>query len=205
MKRSLIVALAGATIALGTVASASAAPVNIADPALPAPLAAPGEAGATEATAVSPIAAAAGSADGSVSGSLAGSVGGSFGEPVGPDAITVLQIPANGIAVSGLVVPFPYNGTVNAEASGVPGETVFSAPLEGSVCSSSGFGFQLVRIGYTNVATGNAGSVDVQACNGLMGGPPDRVTARTGTGPVVFTVSVVGHPALPGFGGFIAP
>ncbi|SDD23696.1 hypothetical protein [Rhodococcus tukisamuensis] len=37
MKRSIIVALAGATIALGTVASASAAPVNIEDPALPTP------------------------------------------------------------------------------------------------------------------------------------------------------------------------
>lgn len=156
-------------------------------------------------TAVSPIAAAAGSADGSVSGSLAGSVGGSFGEPVGPDAITVLQIPANGIAVNGLVVPFPYNGTVNAEASGVPGETVFSAPLSDEVCSSNGFGFRLVRIGYTNVATGNAGSVDVQACATFMGAPPDRVTARTGSGPVMFTVSVVGQPALPGFGGFIAP
>ncbi|SDD23807.1 hypothetical protein [Rhodococcus tukisamuensis] len=37
MKRSIIVALAGATIALGTVASASAAPVDPENPFLPAP------------------------------------------------------------------------------------------------------------------------------------------------------------------------
>ncbi|MFC4604209.1 hypothetical protein [Rhodococcus kronopolitis] len=37
MKRSLIVALAGATIALGTVASASAAPVDLEGPTLPTP------------------------------------------------------------------------------------------------------------------------------------------------------------------------
>ncbi|CRK53307.1 exported hypothetical protein [Rhodococcus sp. RD6.2] len=37
MKRSIIVALAGATIALGTVTSASAAPTGIDDPALPVP------------------------------------------------------------------------------------------------------------------------------------------------------------------------
>ncbi|SDD37762.1 hypothetical protein SAMN05444580_104111 [Rhodococcus tukisamuensis] len=161
------------------------------------------------ATAVSPIAAAAGSsggsADGSVSGSLAGSVGGSFGEPIGPDAITVMQIPANGIAVSGLVVPFPYNGTVNAETSDVPGQTVFSAPLSDEVCSANGFGFRSIRIGYTNVATGDAGSVDVHPCTTFMGSPLDRVTAHTGSGPVVFTVSIVGQPSLPGFGGFIAP
>ncbi|WP_127916135.1 hypothetical protein [Prescottella agglutinans] len=35
MKRSIIVALAGATIALGTAASASAAPVDLENPALP--------------------------------------------------------------------------------------------------------------------------------------------------------------------------
>ncbi|MGW5076566.1 hypothetical protein [Rhodococcus sp. NPDC004095] len=37
MKRSIIVALAGATITLSTVASASAAPADLDDPALPVP------------------------------------------------------------------------------------------------------------------------------------------------------------------------
>lgn len=109
------------------------------------------------------------------------------------------------VAVAAAVSPIAAAAGSSGGSADVPGETVFSAPLSDEVCSANGFGFRSIRIGYTNVATGEAGSVDVQPCTTFMGSPLDRVTAHTGSGPVVFTVSIVGQPSLPGFGGFIAP
>lgn len=130
----------------------------------------------------------------------------------GPAPIPVYQIPAVGIAVSGLVVPGPYTGTVLAQTGNVPGETTFSAPFTPSVCSASAGG-ALVRISYLNVASGENGSVVVKPCVNFLEPAPHQATVRTGSGLVLVTVSVTGsrfypnagQPSLPGAGGFMAP
>ncbi|MFV9454007.1 hypothetical protein ACNJ7E_11130 [Rhodococcus sp. NM-2] len=111
-----------------------------------------------------------------------------------------------------LVVPGPYFGSVLAETANVPGETTFSAPFRPELCSSSAGG-ALVRVSYLNVSSGDRGSVVVKPCVNFLEPAPERATVRTGSGPVAFTVSVIGsgfypragQPSLPGVGGFVAP
>jgi hypothetical protein len=70
-----------------------------------------------------------------------------------------------------------------------------------------------VRIDYVNVSTGARGSSTVKPCPYFLDPAPTHDTVNTGSGPVVFTVSIkgsyaypnAGQPSLPGVGGFVAP
>lgn len=137
------------------------------------------------------------------------------GAPVGPTLtaapVSVFQIPAIGVKVSGLVIPGPHLASVNA-ASAAPGRTTFSAPARPETCATTAGG-SLVRINYVNVRTGDRGVSVVKPCPFFLDSAPTHQTVRTGSGPVVFSVSVTGswaypnagQPSLPGGGGFVAP
>lgn len=137
------------------------------------------------------------------------------GAPVGPTLtaapVSVFQIPAIGVKVSGLVIPGPHLASVNA-SSAAPGRTTFSAPARPETCATTAGG-SLVRINYVNVRTGDRGVSVVKPCPFFLDSAPTHQTVRTGSGPVVFTVSITGswaypnagQPSLPGGGGFVAP
>lgn len=137
--------------------------------------------------------------------------------PVAPliDAagIPVYQIPATGTAVSGLVVPGPWWGSVNAETTGTTGETLFSVPASQEICATTAGG-SLVRIGYLNLTNGIRGSVLVKPCEFSFLDPvPTHAVAHTGSGPVAVNAEITGSaaypragtPSLPGVGMFVAP
>ncbi|WP_207835672.1 hypothetical protein [Williamsia soli] len=135
--------------------------------------------------------------------------------PVGPTLtaapVSVLQIPAIGVKVSGLVIPGPHLASVNA-ASAAPGKTTFSTSASPETCATT-VGGSLVRINYVNVRTGDRGTSVVKPCPYFLDPAPTHQTVHTGSGPVAFTVSITGswaypnagQPSLPGGGGFVAP
>jgi hypothetical protein len=135
--------------------------------------------------------------------------------PVGPTLsaapVSVYQIPALGVQVSGLAIPGPLLASVHASAP-APGLTTFSAPASRETCSTTAAG-ALVQIDYVNVGTGARGSSTVKPCPYYLHPAPTHQTVNTGSGPVVFTVSIkgsyaypnAGQPSLPGVGGFVAP
>lgn len=125
--------------------------------------------------------------------------------------VSVYQIPAIGVQISGLVVPGPLLLSVNAWSPS-PGHTAFSAPASRETCSSSAAG-SLVRINYVNVGTGISGTATVKPCPYFLDPAPTYKSVYTGSGPIVITVAIVGswaypnagQPSLPGVGGFLAP
>ncbi|AEF40776.1 hypothetical protein [Hoyosella subflava] len=125
--------------------------------------------------------------------------------------VTIFQLPAHSLVVSGLVVPGIHAAAVTA-ASPEPGHVTFAAPTRPEVCATT-FGGALVRIDYLNIATGNAGTVTVRPCENFLEPTPTRATANTGSGPVVFSVGLTGtayrptagQPSIPGVGTFTAP
>lgn len=140
------------------------------------------------------------------------SVAAPVGPAIRPAPISVYQIPATGLWVSGLPVPGAYSGSVLAQTSAVPGETTFSTQFSPEVCGTTAGGAML-QINYQNLGTGDHGSTLLKACDYFPDPAPTHATVRTGSGPVVFSVSVAsanlalnkGQPALPGVGGFVAP
>lgn len=132
--------------------------------------------------------------------------------PIGPtltaSPVSVYQLPALGLQISGLAVPWPLFVSVDA-SSPEPGQTTFTAPASMTTCSTSA-GPSVIRISYRNLATGAAGDTSVKLCPGPNNPPP---TVYTGSGPVVIGVSIAGssaypnagQPSLPGVGGFVAP
>lgn len=135
-----------------------------------------------------------------------------IGQVIGPAPIAVYQIPAVGLAVSGLVVPGPYTAVVQAATTTVPGETTFSVPFSPGKCATTA-GYVLVHVNYLNVTTGDRGTAVVKPCPDFLEPAPSHVTVRTGSGPVAFTVAVegshykpnAGQPSSLGVGGFVAP
>lgn len=131
---------------------------------------------------------------------------------IGPAPIPVYQIPATGLWVSGLPVPGAYSGSVLAQTSAVPGETTFSTRFSPQVCGTTAGGAML-QINFQNLGTGDHGSTLLKACDYFPDPAPTHATVHTGSGPVVFSVSVTsanlavnkGQPTLPGVGGFVAP
>jgi hypothetical protein len=121
--------------------------------------------------------------------------------------IPVYQVPASGLAVSGLVVPGPWFVNIHAETTNVPGQVAFSAPTTPYYCSASSAG-ALVRIDYINLSRGNTGSVMVKPCYNFLEPTPFVANANTGSGQIAFTTNIVGskyspragQPALPGGG-----
>lgn len=126
--------------------------------------------------------------------------------------IPVYQVPAGGIAVSGLVVPGPWFVNVAADTTNVPGQAAFSAPTARYYCSASSAG-ALIRIDYINLSRGNTGSVTVKPCYNFLERTPTVANAMTGSGQIAFTTSIVGsyyspragQPALPGGGTLNVP
>ncbi|MFD4369104.1 hypothetical protein [Rhodococcus sp. NPDC058521] len=135
-----------------------------------------------------------------------------IGPVIGPAPIPVHQIPATGLWVDGLPVPGAYSGSVLAQTTAVPGETRFSTAFSPDVCGTTAGGAML-QINFQNLGTGDHGSMLLKACNYFPDPAPAHASVRTGTGPVVFSVSVAsanlalnkGQPTLPGTGGFVAP
>ena len=135
--------------------------------------------------------------------------------PIGPTLtaapVTVYQIPAIGLQISGLLTGGPLLASVQASAQ-APGLTTFSAPASPVTCSTTAAG-ALVRIDYINLSTGIRGSSTVKPCRYFLDPAPTHQTVNTGSGPVAFTVSLkgssaypnAGQPSLPGGGGFVAP
>lgn len=112
--------------------------------------------------------------------------------------VPVYQIPATALVVSGLVIPGPYFASVIADVQ-PGGVTRFSAPASPSICSTNAISTN-ISIGYRNLATGAAGSVRVQPCTNFLDPTPREATARTGTGPIVVTITVTGNAGRPGAG-----
>jgi|GEM_PF-817840 len=135
--------------------------------------------------------------------------------PIGPTLtaapVSVYQLPALGLQVSGLAVPGPLFVSVDA-SSPAPGQTTFTAPGSPTTCSTSAAG-SLIRINYLNLGTGAAGATTVKLCPFFLDPAPTASTVATGSGPVAITVSIdgsnaypnAGQPSLPGVGGFVAP
>lgn len=135
--------------------------------------------------------------------------------PIGPtltaSPVSVYQIPAIGLQVSGLAVPGPLFVSVDA-SSPKPGQTTFTAPGSDSTCSTNAAG-SLIRVTYRNLGTGAAGSTTVKLCPYFLDPTPVESTVNTGSGAVVISVAITGswaypnagQPSLPGVGGFIAP
>ncbi|MFD4369105.1 hypothetical protein [Rhodococcus sp. NPDC058521] len=134
------------------------------------------------------------------------------GPTIGPEPVSVYQIPAVGLAVSGLVVPGPYSASVQAETAAVPGETTFSVPFSPELCATSAGGV-VIHVNYLNVTSGDRGTAVVKPCPDFLEPAPTHVTVRTGSGPVAFAVAVkgthyrpdAGQPSTLGVGGFVAP
>jgi len=150
-----------------------------------------------------------------MAGGIAGLAALTFGPGAGTASaapIPVYQVPATGLAVSGLVVPGPWFVNIHAETTNVPGEVAFSVPTNPYYCSASSGG-ALVRIDYINLSRGNAGSVTVKPCDRWMEPEPMVANVRVGGGQVAFTTSILpskyspqaGQPALPGGGTLNVP
>lgn len=135
--------------------------------------------------------------------------------PVGPTLtqgapVTVYQIPAIGLQVSGLVVPAPWPVGVAARSAG-PGQVELSSPQSPSTCATNASGAYL-NVGFINLATGQSGATTFAPC-GFFGSLPTSSVVTTGSGPVAITVGITGspqmpnagQPSLPGGGGFMAP
>lgn len=135
-----------------------------------------------------------------------------IGRVIGPAPIPVYQIPATGLWTDGLPVPGAYSGSVLAQTSPVPGETRLATAFSPDVCGTTAGGAML-QINFQNLGTGDHGSALLKACSYFPDQAPVHTTVRTGSGPVVFSVSTTtanlglnkGQPTLPGAGGFVAP
>ncbi|NLG55868.1 MAG: hypothetical protein GX542_09530 [Rhodococcus sp.] len=131
---------------------------------------------------------------------------------IGPAPVSVYQIPAVGLGVSGLVIPGPYAAGVHASTTPVRGETTFSVPFSPSTCATTARDV-FVHVNYVNVTTGDRGTAVVKPCPNYLEPAPSHVTVHTGSGPVAFAVSVkgahykpnAGQPSTLGVGGFMAP
>lgn len=135
-------------------------------------------------------------------------------DPIGPTLtsapISVHQIPAVGVQITGLGLPDLLFSSVNASSPG-KGRTTFTLPVSDAPCWTSA-ALTLVRINYVNLANGTSGSTSLRPCT-PYGSLPDAPTVDTGSGPVAITVAIVGaegypnagQPSLPGIGGFVAP
>ncbi|MGW0036369.1 hypothetical protein [Gordonia sp. NPDC003376] len=113
--------------------------------------------------------------------------------------VTVYQIPATALAVSGLVVPGPYFATVTAQTTGKAGELKVAAPASPSICSSSAAG-ALVRINYLGVTTGRAGGVTVKPCPYYLDPTPTSAVIHPGNGQALLSIQVTGSAAYPNAG-----
>lgn len=123
--------------------------------------------------------------------------------------MAVYQIPATGVAISGLVVPGPYFASVVARPTGTSGEVSISAPASASVCATSA-GNAHVIVNYLNLNTGQTGDVTVTPCDRWLDPVPMDAVAETGPGQVAMSIRVAGspmtpeagQPSLPGVGTF---
>lgn len=134
--------------------------------------------------------------------------------PSHPPYLTVYQIPATALAVSGLVVPGPYFASVEVigpSAGGDPDVVSITSPASREVCATSA-GRALVTVDWYNLTSGAAGSETVKPCP-FTGPGSTYAEAATGSGPVVMTIRVVGpaddpgvgQPSLPGVAAFTVP
>jgi hypothetical protein len=129
-----------------------------------------------------------------------------------PGPITVLQSPATGTAVSGLLVPSPWPAPLQVDATETPGEVRFSVPVTPEICATT-IGSALVRVDFTNPGAASGGSTVINPCGHPVDPAPAAPMAHTGSGLVNFTSAIIGspaypragQPAIPGAGSFTVP
>lgn len=145
-----------------------------------------------------------------------GTAGADPGDPPShPPYLTVYQIPATALAVSGLLVPGPYFASVEVigpSEGGDPDVVSIKAPASDEVCATSA-GRAHVTVDWYNLTSGASGSETVKPCPFVPGPGSTYAEPATGPGPVVMTVRVVGtdddpgagQPSLPGVAAFTVP
>lgn len=118
--------------------------------------------------------------------------------------IAVMQSPATGTAISGLVVPAPWPALLHVDTTDVPGEVTFSVPASPENCATT-IGGALVRIDFINPGARTGGSTVINPCGHPVDPAPTHPAVHTASGLVTFTSTIIGSPAYPNAGQPAAP